>query len=233
MKKNNYFSFDYTIPSEVVIDAYKNGMFPMAETAYSKEIFWLEPKRRGIIFFDRIKIPKKTRKFIRSCPFEIAIDNDFESVIESCSKLTVERKDTWINETIKNIYIKLFNEGYAHSVECYLNKKLVGGLYGVVIGSVFFGESMFSSVSNASKCALIHLIERLIIGKFDFIDTQFLNNHLKQFGAIEVPSSKFKSLLNNSINKTANFEKFSEKGFIGKEIYPLINKIIINQIYYN
>lgn len=212
MKENNPFSHNYTIPTEAVIDAYKKGLFPMAETAFSKEIYWLEPKYRGIIFLNKFRISRSTKKFLKTSPFNIAIDRNFQGVIECCAQLNEQRKDTWINETIKQIYIKLFNEGYAHSIECYLGKKLVGGLYGVCIGSVFFGESMFSFVSNASKCALIHLIERLTVGNFDFVDTQFINEHLKQFGAEEISNQKFKKLLKVSIKKKSNFEKFSKKG---------------------
>ncbi len=226
MKNNSSIPYNYTIPSEIVVDAYKKGLFPMAETSRSKEIYWLEPKKRGIFFFDKIKIPKKTMKVLKAKPFKIAINNDFEAVIECCSKLTRDRKDTWINETIKRMYNNLHKEGYAHSVECYLNNELVGGLYGVSIGSVFFGESMFSFVSNASKCALIHLMERLIVGNYDFIDTQFINDHLKQFGAVEIANQDFKKLLNKSINKRADFELFSKKGYIPDSIYPLSKNIL-------
>ena len=228
MKKNSLLSYNYTIPSDIVIAAYKKGLFPMAETSLSKEIYWLDPKKRGIIFFDKVKIPKKTKKFLKSNPFQVAVDLNFEEVIECCSKITEKREDTWINKTIKNIYVGLHKEGYAHSVECYLNKELVGGLYGVAIGSVFFGESMFSFVSNASKCALIHLIERLIIGNFHFLDTQFINDHLKQFGACEISNNDFKKILYKAIEVPANFEKFYKTGFIPKKLYPLVNRIIIN-----
>lgn len=227
MKKNNFISNDYSIPAEIVIDAYKRGLFPMAETAFSKEIYWLEPKKRGVIFFDKIKINRKLKKMLKSCPFKISVDTKFEEVIECCSKLTANRKDTWINDTIKKIYINLFKKGYAHSVECYIEGKLVGGLYGVAIGSVFFGESMFSFVSNASKFALIHLIERLIVGQFKFLDTQFLNDFLKQFGAEEIQKKEFKSLLNENINTNANFHRLSPKGFLSKKLYPLEKNIII------
>ena len=124
---------------KAVLYAYKEGLFPMAETADSKEIYWVEPKKRWVFFFDKIKVPKKLKKIAKSKPFEISVDLQFEKVIENCSKLTSTRKDTWINQTIKLIYLDLFYKGYAHSIECYLNKKLVGGLYGVSIGGVFFG----------------------------------------------------------------------------------------------
>ncbi len=198
----------------------------MAETASSNEIYWIEPKRRGVFFFDQIKISKNLRKFLKKKDFRIAIDNDFKSVIEGCSMLTENRKDTWINNTIKNLYMQMHEAGHAHSIECYLDKDLVGGLYGIKIGGIFFGESMFSIVSNASKVALIHLIERLIIGKFRFLDTQFINNHLKKFGAVELNNIEFKKLLSQSIDKKSYFYKLSPKGFLPSNLYPLANNIL-------
>ena len=226
MLKNKLDFTNYKIPIDAVIQAYKEGLFPMAETADSKEIYWVEPKKRGVFLFDKIKIPKKIRKFSKSNPFEISVDLQFNNVIENCSQLTSTRKDTWINKTIKLIYLELFQKGYAHSVECYVNKKLVGGLYGVSIGGVFFGESMFSFVSNASKFALFHLIERLKIGNYEFIDTQFINSHLSQFGAVEISNNSFKRMLKNGIKKDANFFKLCPKGFIPKKLLPLNNYII-------
>ena len=226
MLKNKLYFPNYKIPFDEVIKAYKNGLFPMAETANSKEIYWIEPKNRGIFYFDKIKISKKLRKIAKSYPFEISVDLQFRKVIESCSKLTAKRNDTWINETIKLIYLELYEKGYAHSVECYINKELVGGLYGLSIGGIFFGESMFSTVSNASKFALFHLIERLKIGNYDLIDTQFINDYLLQFGAIEIPNKKFKHILKKSIKKNSNFYKMHPKGFLPKNFYPLKNQII-------
>ncbi|MAJ23956.1 MAG: leucyl/phenylalanyl-tRNA--protein transferase [Rickettsiales bacterium] len=219
-------SYEYNIPITSVIEAYKRGLFPMAETSSSKEIYWIEPKNRGIFNLDRIKVPKKLKKFLKKDIFDIGIDINFEKVINNCAKITENRKDTWINETIKKIYIEMYKQGYAHSVECYLNQKLVGGLYGVRIGGMFFGESMFSFISNASKVALLHLIERLKIGGFQVLDTQFINEHLKQFGAIELPNKEFKSIIEKNINKKAYFYKFSKKGFLANNLYPLKNKII-------
>ena len=199
------FSYQYNIPINSVIEAYKQGMFPMAETYSSKEIYWIEPKKRGVFYFNKIKIPKKFKRFLKNNNFQIAIDNNFEQVINNCAKLNSSRKDTWINSTIKKIYIEMHYNGLAHSVECYLNKELVGGLYGIKIGRIFFGESMFSFVSNASKVTLVHLLERLKIGGFKILDTQFINEHLKQFGAIEVSNKEFKSIIEKNINKEANF----------------------------
>ena len=225
LENNKNYSF-YKIPLKAVLDAYKDGLFPMAETANSKEIYWVEPKKRGVFFFDKIRIPKKLKKIAKSYPFEISVDLQFEKVIENCSKLTSTRKDTWINKTIKLIYLELFYKGYAHSIECYLNKKLVGGLYGVSIGGVFFGESMFSFVTNSSKFALFHLIERLKVANFDFIDTQFINKHLEQFGAMEIPNSNFKRILKKGIHKDRNFYELHSKGFLPKNLFPLNSGII-------
>ena len=220
------FSYQYNIPINSVIEAYKQGMFPMAETYSSKEIYWIEPKKRGVFLFNNIKIPKKFKKFLKKNNFQIAIDNNFEQVINNCAKLNSSRKDTWINSTIKKIYIEMHNNGLAHSVECYLNKELVGGLYGIKIGRIFFGESMFSFVSNASKVTLVHLLERLKIGGFKILDTQFINEHLKQFGAIEISNKEFKSIIEKNINKEANFYFYSQKGFLPHHLYPLKKSII-------
>ena len=226
MKSINFDSYNYDIPAEMVIEAYKKGLFPMAETAESKEIYWLKPKTRGIFFFDKVKAPKKLRRIAKKYPFRIAVNKDFKTVVENCSKLTSHRKDTWINDTIKKIYADLFELGYAHSVECYLEDKLVGGLYGVALGAAFFGESMFSKVTNASKFALFHLIERLIMGQFMFIDTQFINSHLRQFGAQEISNQRFNFILKDALNKKANFENICKRGFIPNSIYPLTTEII-------
>ena len=220
------FSYQYNIPINSVIEAYKQGMFPMAETYSSKEIYWIEPKKRGVFNFSKIKIPKKFKRFLKKNNFQIAIDNNFAQVINNCAKLNNSRKDTWINSTIKKIYIEMHNNGLAHSVECYLNKELVGGLYGIKIGRIFFGESMFSFVSNASKVTLVHLLERLKIGGFKILDTQFINEHLKQFGAIEVSNKEFKSIIEKNINKEANFYFYSQKGFLPHHLYPLKKSII-------
>ena len=207
------FSYQYNIPINSVIEAYKQGMFPMAETYSSKEIYWIEPKKRGVFLFNNIKIPKKFKKFLKKNNFQIAIDNNFEQVINNCAKLNSSRKDTWINSTIKKIYIEMHNNGFAHSVECYLNKELVGGLYGIKIGRIFFGESMFSFVSNASKVTLVHLLERLKIGGFKILDTQFINE-------------QFKSIIEKNISKEANFYFYSQKGFLPHHLYPLKKSII-------
>ena len=220
------FSYQYNIPINKVIEAYKQGMFPMAETCLNKEIYWIEPKKRGIFNFNKIKIPKKFKRFLKKNNFQIAIDNNFEQVINNCAKLNNSRKDTWINSTIKKIYIEMHNNGLAHSVECYLNKELVGGLYGIKIGRIFFGESMFSFVSNASKVTLIHLLERLKVGGFKVLDTQFINEHLKQFGAIEISNKEFKNIIEKNINKEANFYLYSKKGFLPLHLYPLKRTII-------
>ena len=198
----------------------------MAETCFSKEIYWIEPKKRGIFNFSKIKIPKKFKRFLKNNKFQLAVDNNFEQVINNCAKLTNSRKDTWINDTIKKIYIEMYNTGIAHSVECYLNKELVGGLYGIKIGRIFFGESMFSLVSNASKVTLIHLLERLKVGGFKILDTQFINEHLKQFGAIEVSNKEFKNIIEKNVDKKANFYCYSKKGFLPHHLYPLKKSII-------
>ncbi len=213
----------YRIPVENVLEAYKKGLFPMAENSYSKEIFWVDPEIRGVIKLNSLVTTKKFKKTIKKKLFELAIDNNFEKVINLCAEKTSSREDTWINNTIKQVYISMYESGYAHSVECYKSNKLVGGLYGVSIGGVFYGESMFSRETNASKYALVHLIERLIHGGYQILDTQFINEHLRQFGAIEMKRDCFKKKLREALKVSASFFKFSKKGFIPENKHPSKN----------
>jgi leucyl/phenylalanyl-tRNA--protein transferase len=186
----------------------------MAETADDPSIHWIEPKRRGIIPLDGLHVSRSLAKLIRSDRFEVAIDTDFQSVIEACA---TTHGSTWINLPIRSLFSELFEKGHVHSVEVYEKKQLVGGLYGLALGGAFFGESMFHTVTNASKVALVHLVARLNAGGFCLLDTQFLTPHLATLGAIEIDRLEYKSLLANALSVTAEFPLRSEREPISGE----------------
>lgn len=195
----------YEIPPELLLRAYASGVFPMAESADDPEIFWVRPETRGIIPLDTFHIPRSLRKTMRQNPFRIAYDTDFEGVIEGCAEATGGRPSTWINSSIREAYGRLFERGHCHTVEAWQDDVLVGGLYGVTLGRVFFGESMFSRARDASKICLAHLVERLREKGFALLDTQFTTEHLKRFGAIDVPRRKYEAMLEKALEGEAEF----------------------------
>ena len=203
------------ITTEMVLRAYSIGIFPMAETADDPSIHWIEPKRRGIIPLDGLHVSRSLAKLIRSDRFQVAIDTDFQSVIEACA---TTHGSTWINLPIRSLFSELFEKGHVHSVEVYEKNQLVGGLYGLALGGAFFGESMFHTVTNASKVALVHLVARLNAGGFCLLDTQFLTPHLATLGAIEIDRLEYKSLLANALSVTAEFPLRSEREAISGEV---------------
>lgn len=208
------------ITTEMVLRAYSIGIFPMAETADDPSIHWIEPKRRGIIPLDGLHVSRSLAKLIRSDRFQVAIDTDFQSVIEACA---TTHGSTWINLPIRSLFSELFEKGHVHSVEVYEKNQLVGGLYGLALGGAFFGESMFHTVTNASKVALVHLVARLIAGGFCLLDTQFLTPHLATLGAIEIDRLEYKSLLANALSVTAEFLLRSERE-------PISGEVVLKQI---
>ena len=195
----------YRIPTDLLLKAYASGVFPMAESASDPEVFWVRPETRGIIPLDTFHIPRSLRKTIRQGRFEIRFDSDFAGVIDACAEAREERKTTWINQPIREAYIGLFGRGHCHSVEAWRNGRLVGGLYGVTLGRVFFGESMFSREADASKACLVRLVERLRERGFVLLDTQFTTEHLKRFGAIDVPRGKYERMLEDALEGDALF----------------------------
>jgi leucyl/phenylalanyl-tRNA--protein transferase len=190
---------------ELLLQAYSVGVFPMAESRHASFLYWIDPERRGIIPLDKVHVPYKLRRTMRRKEFEVTCDRAFGDVIEKCAEPTARRPDTWINDEILRLYNRLFELGHAHSIECWREGKLVGGLYGVSIRSAFFGESMFSRTTDASKVALMHLIARLRKGGFRLLDSQFVTDHLRQFGAIEVPRAKYQALLHAALGRDADF----------------------------
>ncbi|ARO23873.1 leucyl/phenylalanyl-tRNA--protein transferase [Rhizobium sp. S9] len=187
------------ITPDILLRAYSIGLFPMAESADDPEIFWVEPELRGVLPLDDFHISKSLAKTVRRKPFEILFDHDFDQVIAACAEETSGRPSTWINQTIRSLYSTLFEIGHAHTVEAWDGDQLVGGLYGVSLGSAFFGESMFSRRTDASKICLVHLVDRLREKGFTLLDTQFTTEHLKTFGAIDVPKTEYALLLANAM----------------------------------
>ena len=217
--KKNYAKIDYNN----VLDAYRHGLFPMSEDSNSSDIFWVKPKIRGVIDPYKVTIRKKLKRLLNKHSYFLKINTDFIGVIEGCAEPSKNRKNTWINPSIIDVYIELHYKGYAHSIECYSNNELVGGLYGVAIGGVFFGESMFSKLQDASKIALLHLIDRLKVGNFSVLDTQFITEHLKTFGAYEIDQDKFLVILKKALLVEANFFNMGPSGDLNIGLYPKSN----------
>jgi leucyl/phenylalanyl-tRNA---protein transferase len=187
------------ITPDMLLRAYSIGLFPMADSADDPELFWVEPEIRGVIPLDRFHISRRLAKTIRKRPFDIRYDTAFEAVIEGCAMPAPDRPTTWINRKIRTLYTALHRMGYAHSVEAWEGDALVGGLYGVSLGAAFFGESMFSLRTDASKVCLVHLVARLRARGFQLLDTQFTTEHLKSFGAVDVPKAEYDVLLAKAI----------------------------------
>jgi leucyl/phenylalanyl-tRNA---protein transferase len=195
----------------ILLQAYAAGIFPMAETANDQELFWVDPTRRGVIPLDRFHVPRRLKRVLRRGGFEIRCDTAFAAVMRGCAEASETRPSTWINDEIERLYGALFAGGAAHSVECWHaggdGEELVGGLYGVSLGAAFFGESMFSRASDASKVALVHLVARLRLGGYRLLDTQFLTPHLAQFGAVEISRARYHRLLAEALRYRAVFPR--------------------------
>lgn len=183
------------ITPDVLLRAYSIGLFPMAESADDPEIFWVEPELRGILPLDAFHVSRSLMKAVKRKPFDIRFNTAFADVMDGCAAEAPDRPSTWINSTIRGLYTELHRMGHAHSVEAFEGDELVGGLYGVSLGAAFFGESMFSRRTNASKICLVHLVEHLRARGFRLLDTQFTTEHLKTFGAIDVPKDAYVKLL--------------------------------------
>src|ERR1700723_1063996 len=200
------------ITPEVLLKAYACGIFPMAESADDPALYWIEPERRGVIPLDRFHVPDRLARTVRSGRFTVVADRDFDAVIDGCAAPMPGRSRTWINIRIRNLYRKLYERGDCHSVEVYDGDELVGGLYGVSLGRAFFGESMFHRVRDASKIALVHLVARMIAGGFELLDTQYVTEHLRSFGAAEIPRRRYTALLDQALKGEADFYKLPPDG---------------------
>lgn len=195
---------------EMIIQAYKEGLFPMAYSADSLYVQWLCPQERGQLPIEALHVSKSLKKLIlknikRNGAYIIKVDTAFEEVMRQCATPKEDRPETWINEPLIQVFCELHDEGHAHSVECWDGERLVGGLYGIEIGGVFFGESMFSRAANTSKMCLVHLCARLWKGGFTMLDTQFINDHLQQFGVYEIAYGHFMSALKDAVRRPGDF----------------------------
>ncbi len=192
------------ITAPMLLYAYASGVFPMAESADSDEILWIDPEKRGVIPLDHLHISTSLKKLLKSGRYSVRIDTCFCQVVSACA----DRKETWINPQIFDLYSELHELGYAHSVEVFAGEQLVGGLYGVAIAGAFFGESMFSSQPSASKIALVALVARLKSGGYFLLDTQFLTPHLESMGGVEITKAAYQARLKLAIEKDADFNRF-------------------------
>lgn len=199
------------ITPDLVLRAYAAGVFPMSESRTDTRLFWVDPERRGVLPLDRFHLPRRLARTVRSGRFQVSVDQDFAATIEACAEAQTRRPDTWINRPIHELFCELHRLGHAHSVEVRRAGDLVGGLYGVALGGVFFGESMFSRERDASKVALVHLVGRLILGGFTLLDTQFVTKHLARFGTIEIARAEYHVRLAAALNAPADFYCFGRE----------------------
>jgi leucyl/phenylalanyl-tRNA--protein transferase len=211
----------FEITPELMLRAYRAGLFPMAETRRGERLYWLDPEQRGILPLDSFHLPRRLRRTALSDTYEVVADRDFAGVIAGCAAAAPGREDTWINTEIERLFGDLHRLGHAHSVESWQDGALVGGLYGVVLGGVFFGESMFSRARDASKVALVHLVARLRLGGFRLLDTQFVTSHLSQFGAVEIPREDYKALLATAVDEPATWRRHVAPALLRAEVERL------------
>jgi leucyl/phenylalanyl-tRNA--protein transferase len=212
------------ITPQVLLRAYACGIFPMAESADDPSLFWVEPEMRGVIPLNGFRISSRLARTVRSDSFTVTVNTAFKAVIAGCAAPQAGREDTWINKRIRDLYGGLHALGHCHSVETWHGDELVGGLYGVSLGRAFFGESMFHCVRDASKVALVHLVARLIAGGFELLDTQYVTDHLKMFGAVELPRRRYTALLDKALQGPAgDFEKLRvDRAISGAEALAII-----------
>jgi leucyl/phenylalanyl-tRNA--protein transferase len=198
------------ITPQVLLKAYACGIFPMAESADDPQLYWIEPQARGVLPLGAVQVPRRLQRTLRQQPYEIRVDCDFDGVISGCAASRPGRRSTWINDRIRTLYRDLHRLGYCHTVEAWQDGRLVGGLYGVALGGAFFGESMFSQARDASKIALVYLCARLIHGGFLMLDTQFVTDHLRQFGTVEIDKSEFHRQLERALSVEGDFFRLEQ-----------------------
>lgn len=223
----------HKLSPEILVRAYAAGVFPMSESHDDPTIFWVDPQLRGVIPLDGLHISKSLRKVLRRNDFEITVDQDFPAVIEGCAQPRRPRPDddlddqpggTWINDEIRRAYIEMAEIGLAHSVECWQDGELVGGLYGISLKGAFMGESMFSTRPNASKVALVHLVARLRLGGFVLLDTQFITDHLATMGGVEISGFEYQERLQHALGVDAHFPLSVSAGAVSSEIEALFSQ---------
>ena len=197
---------------EDLIACYRRGVFPMADSREDEGVFLIDPQRRGVLPLDQFRLPTRLARTVKSGRYTIRTDTAFAQVVALCAQSAPDREDTWINPAIESLYTELHQRGQAHSVECWQDDQLIGGLYGVSLGGAFFGESMFSRARDASKVALVHLVARLIAGGYRLLDCQFVTDHLSQFGVVEIPRAEYHRRLAHALETEGDFARFSGDG---------------------
>ena len=215
---------NFQITPELMLRAYRAGMFPMAEARRSERMYWLDPEFRGVLPLDTFHLPRRLSRTVLSGAFDVTADRDFRAVIAGCAACVPGRLETWINTDIEALFVALHEAGHAHSVEAWRDGALVGGLYGVSVGGVFFGESMFSRATDASKVALAHLVARMRLGGYALLDTQFVTSHLTQFGAVEIPRDEYKIMLSRAVDVPAAWLPVPDPDRLGAELRALAGR---------
>ena len=195
------------ITADLLLQAYRVGVFPMGERRDDPKLHWLDPRLRAVLPLDGFHLSQRLARTVRTGKFDVTADTAFSETMRACAEPRPGHPESWINEPIIDLYTELHRRGHAHSIECRIGDRLVGGLYGVSVGAAFFGESMFSRERDASKVAMVHLVARLIQGGFRLLDCQFMTEHLRSFGAIEIPREAFRALLADAIDHPATFQR--------------------------
>lgn len=213
-----------TITPQVLLRAYACGIFPMAESADDPALYWVDPEQRGVLPLERFHVPRRLARTVRSDRFDIRTDGSFLKVVDMCAAARPDRPSTWINHRIRELYKALYDLGHCHSIEAWYEGQLVGGLYGVRLAGVFFGESMFSTERDASKVALVHLAARMKAGGFKLLDTQFITDHLKQFGAIEINRQEYHRRLDQALKAQGDFLALAADGLGGAEALQVLSQ---------
>jgi leucyl/phenylalanyl-tRNA--protein transferase len=208
----------FQLTPDLLLRAYRLGLFPMAESRDAKTLHWLDPEARGVLPLHGFHIPRSLLKVLRAGRFTVTANADFAGTIGACAAARDVRPETWINPEIERLFVELYRLGFAHSVETWENGILVGGLYGAALGGAFFGESMFSTTTDASKVALVHLVARLRLGGFTLLDTQFITSHLSRFGATEVPRNAYHEMLADAVDVPARFIASPDAAVLLREI---------------
>ncbi len=215
----------FILTPDLLLRAYPLGLFPMAESRESRTLHWLDPDMRGVMPLNGFHIPRRLMRTLRAGRFTVTADEDFTATITGCAAAREGRPETWINREIERLFIELHRMGFAHSVESWLGGELVGGLYGVALGGAFFGESMFSTVADASKVALAHLVARLRLGGYTLLDTQFITGHLLRFGAREVPRGTYHTMLAEALEQPARFPAAPDPAALMREFETMRKEV--------
>jgi leucyl/phenylalanyl-tRNA--protein transferase len=208
----------FTLTADLLLRAYRLGLFPMAESRASRALHWLDPEARGVLPLDKFHLPRSLMKTLRAGRFRVSSDEDFPATIRACAAARTNRPETWINQEIERLFIELHQLGFAHSIETWDGPRLVGGLYGASLGGAFFGESMFSTATDASKIALVHLVARLRLSGFTLLDTQFITPHLARFGTVEISRAQYHLMLADAVDIPARFQTSPDPAVLLAEI---------------